>query len=48
LGIPFLLNISILLGEQNTGRRTVGFGSHPELVARAGAVYAQEPEAVLQ
>jgi hypothetical protein len=44
--ISFFLSFSILFGEQNTGRRAVGFGDHRELVARAGAVGAQEPEAV--
>jgi hypothetical protein len=39
---------SIFFGQQNTGRRTVGFGNHPELVPRAGAIAAQQPEAVLQ
>ena len=29
--LPFLLNISILFGEQNTGRGAVGFGDHPNL-----------------
>src|SRR5450759_1620800 len=39
---------SIFFGQQNTGRRTVGFGNHPELVPRAGTVSTQEPESVLQ
>ena len=39
---------SIFFGQQNTGRRAVGFGNHPELVTRASAVGAQEPEAVLK
>jgi hypothetical protein len=48
LSISFLLNGSILFGQQNTGRRTVNFGNHPELVARARAVGTQQPEALLQ
>jgi hypothetical protein len=42
------LRQSIFLGQQNTGRRTVGFGNHSEPVARASVVGTQEPETVLQ
>jgi len=38
--------ISIFFGQQNAGRRTVGFRDYPELVTRAGTVGAQELEAV--
>jgi hypothetical protein len=45
---PFLPTFSIFFGQQNAGRRTVGFRDYPELVTRAGTVGAQEPKALLQ
>ena len=39
---------SIFFRQQNTSRRAVGFCNYPEPVPRAGAVGAQEPEAVLK
>jgi hypothetical protein len=39
---------SIFFGQQNTRRRAVGFGNHPELVPHARVIGAQEPEAVLE
>jgi hypothetical protein len=41
------LNRSIFFGQQNTGRRTVGFGNHPKLFTRSSAIGAQEPKALL-
>jgi len=42
------LRPSVFFWQQNTGRRTVSFGNHPEPVPRARAIHAQEPEAMLQ
>ena len=42
------LRQSIFFGQQNTGRRAVGFGNHPKLFTGARVIGAQESEAVLQ